>query len=438
TAAALIALKNKKMNEKKCKSLSIDTKYQIITAVDAGNKKKEDIASEFGVLPNTLEHKFKKQRKKLRGSEHKEVEDALHMWLKSARNDNIPLSGPILAAKAEKLAVDLGNEKFTIERFKKTPEYCEVNQSVVLAIKGKNCHGGKHCKKRITVMVAADMDSSEKLKLLIIGKNVKSLPVDHKANTRAWMTSNIFSEWVKKFDRKMECQKRKVLVFIDNCPVHPTVATLKVTTVIFLPTNSTSKLQPMDQGIIKLFKQNYRCLLLQHSIACFESWENAEINLLEAIQFAHRAWRKVTIRCISSCFAKAGFHISETNEETENPSSDKEGNIPLSELVVHMELSSDLTVEDYIDVDKNVIDSTQLTEADIIASIKTQDSASGDKEFESDEEYEPEELKLPSVAEVTHCIEVLNRFINAQSEVSDTIYNNIAELSDYILLRKAE
>uniref|UniRef100_H3A303 HTH CENPB-type domain-containing protein n=1 Tax=Latimeria chalumnae TaxID=7897 RepID=H3A303_LATCH len=347
-------VKNKKMSEKKCKSLSVDTKYQIITAVDAGNKKKKAIADESGILPNTLSTIFKSRDKIVNAyhssdftqdckknsvSEHKEVEDALQLWFKSARNDNIPLSGPILPAKAKNLAADLGSENITvsyswIERFKKhwnivnksiCGESGSVDSTVVdeyitsklpallkdyelkmLAIKGENCHGGKHS----TVMAVANMDGSEKLKLLVISKsqkprcfkNVKSLPVDYKVNTQAWTTSDIFSEWVKTFDRKMECQKRKVLLFIDNCPVHPTIATLKATTMIFLPLNSTSKLQPIDEGIIKSFKQNYRCLLLY-----FESWEKAEINLLQAIQFVHRAWHKVTMRCVSSCFPKAGF-----------------------------------------------------------------------------------------------------------------------------------
>uniref|UniRef100_H3AJI5 HTH CENPB-type domain-containing protein n=1 Tax=Latimeria chalumnae TaxID=7897 RepID=H3AJI5_LATCH len=303
--------------------------------------------------------------------------------------------------QTEKLAADLGSENFTvshswIERFKKKK---------TLAIKGENCHGGKHSKERITVMVA-----------------------DYKANTRAWITSDTFTEWVKKFDRKMEYQKRKVLLFIDNCPAHPTIATLKATTMIFLPPNSISKLQPTDQGIIKSFKQNYRCLLLQHITAYFEFRENSEINLLQGIQFAYHTWYKFTMRCISSCFAKAGFRTNETNDETENPAKLVES---WKTVQVHMELSSDLTVEDYVDVDKNVIDNVQLTKADIVATIKIQDCTS-----ESDEGYEPEEPKLPSVTEVTHCLEALNRFINAQSEVNNTIHNNIAELPDYILSHK--
>uniref|UniRef100_H3AKX6 DDE-1 domain-containing protein n=1 Tax=Latimeria chalumnae TaxID=7897 RepID=H3AKX6_LATCH len=245
----------------------------------------------------------------------------------------IPLSGPILAAKAEKLAADLGNEIFTV-KFKKrqniaSKSICGESRSVdsavvddyiasklpallkdcepkniykadvtglfdkllpnkTLAIKRENCHSGKHSKECITVL--ANIEGSEKLKLLVISKsqkprcfkNVKGLPVDYKANTRAF-----FIEWVKKFDRKIEYQKRRVLVFIHNC---------QATTMIFLPPNCTSKLQPTDQGIIKSFKQNYRCLLLQHIIACFELRENSEINLLQGIQFAHHAWRKVTMR----------------------------------------------------------------------------------------------------------------------------------------------
>ena len=39
--------------------------------------------------------------------------------------------------------------------------------------KGDNCHGGKRSKERITLMIAANMDGSEKLPLLAIGKSAK-------------------------------------------------------------------------------------------------------------------------------------------------------------------------------------------------------------------------------------------------------------------------
>ncbi|XP_043470219.1 tigger transposable element-derived protein 7-like [Leptopilina heterotoma] len=50
-------------------------------------------------------------------------------------------------------------------------------------------------------------------------------------------------------------EKLKLLV-IDNCPAHPKVllTELKAIKTVHLPANTTSKLQPMDQGIIKNLK----------------------------------------------------------------------------------------------------------------------------------------------------------------------------------------
>lgn len=106
------------------------------------------------------------------------------------------------------------------------------------------------------------MAGSEKLKLLVIGKSkkprcfkhVKSLPVQYEANIKAWMTGEMFASWLWKMDRDFERQKRKVLFFVDNCTAHPNVSGLCAIKVIFLPPNTTSKLQPMDQGIIKNLK----------------------------------------------------------------------------------------------------------------------------------------------------------------------------------------
>ena len=61
-----------------------------------------------------------------------------------------------------------------------------------LEFKKEPWHGGKHSKDRITVLVGANADGSEKLPLLVIGKskkprcfkNVRSLPVNYDATRR--------------------------------------------------------------------------------------------------------------------------------------------------------------------------------------------------------------------------------------------------------------
>ena len=71
--------------------------------------------------------------------------------------------------------------------------------------------------------------SGEKLPLLIIGKSksprcfsgIRSVPLVYKANSKAWMTRDIFTEWLEKLHRKLVSQKRSVLLVIDNCAAHP-------------------------------------------------------------------------------------------------------------------------------------------------------------------------------------------------------------------------
>ena len=42
------------------------------------------------------------------------------------------------------------------------------------AYKGKNCHGGKRNKERLTILFDANMNGSKKLAILVIGKSKKT------------------------------------------------------------------------------------------------------------------------------------------------------------------------------------------------------------------------------------------------------------------------
>ena len=66
-----------------------------------------------------------------------------------------------------------------------------------------------------------------------------------------------FQEWLENFDHQM-AQKygsQRVLLLLDNCSSHKLEGlTLSHVDIHFLPPNTTSKLQPMDVGIIMAFK----------------------------------------------------------------------------------------------------------------------------------------------------------------------------------------
>lgn len=71
-----------------------------------------------------------------------------------------------------------------------------------LTFQSEGCSGGKKSKQRVTVLLGANMDGSEKLKPLVIDKsakprcfkNVKSLSVSYEANSKSWMTSNVWEK----------------------------------------------------------------------------------------------------------------------------------------------------------------------------------------------------------------------------------------------------
>jgi hypothetical protein len=60
------------------------------------------------------------------------------------------------------------------------------------------------------------------------------------------MSSVIFSKWLYDFDIMMQKQNRKILLFLDNAPVHPPDIQLNNITLKFFPVNTNAKVQPLD------------------------------------------------------------------------------------------------------------------------------------------------------------------------------------------------
>ena len=71
------------------------------------------------------------------------------------------------------------------------------------------------------------------------------------------MTKLIFEEWMIKLNNDFKKENRKVLMLLDNCSSHVDLELSNIE-IFFFPPNTTSIIQPLDQGIIKLLKDNYR------------------------------------------------------------------------------------------------------------------------------------------------------------------------------------
>jgi hypothetical protein len=100
-----------------------------------------------------------------------------------------------------------------------------------LKFKRENCSGGKISKKRLTVIVYADMTTgTSKNKFFVIGKsktprcfkNFKSFPViyEYEANKRAWMKSELWDRFLQKWDTELKRKREKMFLLLDNCLSH--------------------------------------------------------------------------------------------------------------------------------------------------------------------------------------------------------------------------
>ena len=193
------------------------------------------------------------------------------------------------------------------------------------ALKGETCAGVKISRERVTIMLCCNMTGTDKRHPISIGKYAnprcykhikKDFPVQYDSNGSAWMTTEIFKPWLNQFDRDMERQNRKVLLVMDNCSSHK-LPDLHSVEVLFLPPNATSKLQPLDAGIIQNFKVKYRRSLCLKLLACIEGGEDTyKPNLLDALYMTTQSWEKVTADTIAHCFRNAAFRHSSDDQAT--------------------------------------------------------------------------------------------------------------------------
>lgn len=145
-----------------------------------------------------------------------------------------------------------------------------------------------------------------------IVKSVESLSIRWRANTKAWMVTGIMVEWLKWFDNIMAC--RKMILLLDNFSAHEAaVAELEAmsqgsglfnTEICFLPPNTMSLLQPLDQGIIASFKARYLRRWISYMLEQHELGLNVldTMIVLKAIQWSICAWDEVSTKTITNCW----------------------------------------------------------------------------------------------------------------------------------------
>lgn len=185
--------------------------------------------------------------------------------------------------------------------------------------------GFKAAKDRISLLLCANASGDFQVKPMMIyrslnpralkGKLKNELPVFWRANKKSWVTGVLFQEWfdecfiphVKKYLASQNLDF-KILLLIDNAPGHPStlVGAHPNVNVMFLPPNTTSLIQPLDQGIIATFKAYY-------TRRCFKRiLDSIELNPEETVT---SSWKKFNI---ADCIADIDASLSELQPSSIN------------------------------------------------------------------------------------------------------------------------
>ncbi|XP_033728149.1 tigger transposable element-derived protein 4-like [Pecten maximus] len=387
---------------------SIETKYEAILAVERGNRRKSDIAKDFGIPSNTLSSWLKcadkiknaflnstygPERKKMRTGHFEYIEQALYKWYDDARRQNLPISGTILKNIAGEIASSMGETNFKcstgwLDRFKGRyaisfkndkgkcfPTLCSQSHPndiynatetgllyCVLPSKESlstlNFPKAQNNDERLTLMVGTNMTGTDKLPLLVIGKEDNPFksgspvsPVSglkYVSNDNVFMTSEIFMEWILDLDVRFYEKNRKVTLILDRNAVHPAVEGLRAISLVFVPATDR-KLQPMNQGVLHQLKVHYRRNLIARQEQLNDT--DLKIDIKDAILLLEEAWNCVGPAKIFNSFKLSGIKSLDVEEGDTIPTTDDEDEDRNSNSHTY---SFQRILDEYARVDENI------------------------------------------------------------------------------------
>ncbi|UYV75749.1 hypothetical protein LAZ67_13001208 [Cordylochernes scorpioides] len=256
----------------------------------------------------------------------------------------------------------------------------------------KNASGFKAAKDRVTLLLCSNASGDRMLKPLLVnrslkpralkGKDLHTLPVHWMANKKAWVTTAIFTEWFNKcFVPEVENYMKemglefKILLILDNAPGHPNLEHPNIK-VVFFPPNTTSLIQPLDQGIISTFKKYYVKFTFQFifdklesdTITVTEVWK--QFNILNCVDHVALAIAEIKSQTLNACWKAAWPEcVSKRNEsnrtsivtsdiisiakEIGGEGFDDFGEHDIEELLVDEALNDDDILESMVDTTKD-------------------------------------------------------------------------------------
>ena len=205
-----------------------------------------------------------------------------------------------------------------------------------------------HIQRRIevaTVMLCSNLDGSEKLKPLVVGKYnsyrsfrnyfpydpsnpvqlsqlggkmANKFEISYHSNRKSWLTSNLFHNWLARWDKRLVADNRKVYIVLDDSCSHR-IINLHLKNITLIYTSSNSKFLPFNWGVLDEFKTRYRIQQYQALIELqrkienilgrkyYISFEQSQLTMSNAFKFIKRAWDSIPANTIKANWKSSGL-----------------------------------------------------------------------------------------------------------------------------------
>ena len=220
---------------------------------------------------------------------------------------------------------------------------------------------------------------------------------------------------------KMDASSRKIVLIVDNCPCHPQIENLRNTKLMFLLPNTTAFTQPMDRVLSAI--SNIIINWILSDVGLLQLIITKNFNLLQAIYFVDKSWKKVTEETIQNCFKHVRFIQSGEPFVFEE---DTTSIIFRDSLSQQHYPNTDLA--EYLETDYHLSTTDVVTEDSIVHDILGDNTLTDDKDDEIiDVIHEVKSTRESAAAS----LKTLRVFLESQDD-SSKFLNFLYEIEDYI------
>ncbi|SCU99698.1 LANO_0F03246g1_1 [Lachancea nothofagi CBS 11611] len=207
----------------------------------------------------------------------------------------------------------------------------------------------------LTVMLCANLDGSEKMNPLVIGRyenyrsfrnhfsndtpdNTSQTSVGERmarkfsltfhSNRKSWLTSNLFHDWLVWWDKRLVVDNRIICIVLDDSCSHR-IINLRLKNIKLVYTSANSRFLPFNWGVLDEFKTHYRVQQYEALIELQEkiekrtgerkvlTYDQSALNMSNAFKLIQNSWDAIPVDTIKANWKSSGIlpqHMIQLNE----------------------------------------------------------------------------------------------------------------------------